>query len=536
MAADRRLRARFSALVDALNPWGARARAEAEAQRAEQRLREALDALPEGVVFLDAEGRYILWNKAYAEIYHRSADLFKVGRRLADTLRIGVERGDYPAAIGREEQWLAERIALLENPTAERHEQQILDGRWVMIEERRTADGGVIGLRVDITALKAQAAALEEALARAEAASRAKAQFLANMSHELRTPLNGVIGLAEVLARAPLDPAQSDIVAEILASSGRLNRLLGDLFDFNSLEAGRVEIAALAFSPADVVRRAAAAFQHEAEAKGLALTIRIGADAEGRANGDPYRLGQVLEQLLSNAVKFTDRGAVTATLAAEPGDGGVAVWRFEVADTGPGFDAAQAERLFAGFELGDASATREHGGAGLGLAICRRLAALMGGRIEAFGEPGAGARFVLTVPLARPQAPQTPDRPLRVLLADDNPTNRKVVELILQAVGAEVVSVENGAEAVVAAQAPGFDLVLMDLQMPVMDGLTAIREIRGAEAGGGGPRRPIIVLSANSSADDIAASRIAGADGHLGKPIRPDVLLAALAQATGREA
>jgi signal transduction histidine kinase len=251
--------------LGALNPWGALARAEADARRAELRLREALDALPEGVVFLDAEGRYILWNKAYAEIYHRSADLFQVGRHLSETLRIGVERGDYPAAVGREEAWLAERLALLRNPTAERHEQQILDGRWVMIEERRTADGGVIGLRVDITAMKAQAAALEEALA--------------NMSHELRTPLNGVMGMAQVLAHTTLDPHQKEMVQELLASAGRLNGLLGDLFDFNSLEAGKVEIARVAFAPAEVVRRITVAFEDLAKAKDLQLVVEIGPDA-----------------------------------------------------------------------------------------------------------------------------------------------------------------------------------------------------------------------------------------------------------------
>jgi signal transduction histidine kinase len=231
-------------IVAALNPWGAAARARTEAETAERRLREALDALPTGVVFLDEAQRYILWNKAYAEIYHRSSDLFQVGRPLADTLRIGVARGDYPAAVGREEAWLAERLALLANPTGERQEQLIRDGRWVMIEERRTADGGIIGLRVDITDLKAQAAALQAALAHAEAAGRAKAEFLADMSHELRTPLNGVIGLAEVLARAPLAPEHASIVTELLASAGRLNGLVNDLLD--TLEAGQAdaEIAA----------------------------------------------------------------------------------------------------------------------------------------------------------------------------------------------------------------------------------------------------------------------------------------------------
>ena len=263
-------------VLAALNPWGAAAKAKADAEAAERRLREALDALPTGVVFLDSELRYILWNKAYGEIYHRSSDLFRVGRPLAETLRIGVERGDYPAAVGREEAWLAERLALLQNPTAERHEQQIRDGRWVMIEERRTADGGVIGLRVDITDLKAQASALREALTRAEAAGRAKAEFLANVSHELKTPLNGVMGLAEVLARSPLSAPQRQVLDEILASAARLHHLLGDLLDFNALEAGKVELHRVRFSPAAVARAAAERFRPAAEAKGLALAVDRG--------------------------------------------------------------------------------------------------------------------------------------------------------------------------------------------------------------------------------------------------------------------
>jgi signal transduction histidine kinase len=222
------------------------ARAEQQARQAETRLREAIDVLPEGIVFLDRDGRYILWNKRYAEIYHRSADLFAEGRRLVDTLRIGVERGDYPEAIGREEAWLADRIALMDNP-GRRHQQRLADGRWVMIEERRTSDGGVIGLRVDITDLKRQADALAAALERAEAAGRAKSEFLANMSHEIRTPLNGVLGMADVLGRSGLDPAQSDVLAGIVASAGRLNHVLSDLLDFSRLEAGQIEIEPAAF-------------------------------------------------------------------------------------------------------------------------------------------------------------------------------------------------------------------------------------------------------------------------------------------------
>ncbi len=372
--ATNRLRSRLGASLRRLGRWlsgDALAAAEADAQAAEARLREAIDLLPEGVVFLDAEGRYRLWNRRYAEIYHRSADLFQPGARLADTLRVGVARGDYPDAVGREEAWLAERLDKLLNPTGERHEQKISDGRWLMIEERRTSDGGVIGLRVDITQMKRQAEALADALHRAEAASRAKTEFLADMSHELRTPLNGVMGLAQALAATRLTPAQAGLVTEILASAGQLDRLANGVLDY----------------------------------------------------GD--------------AARATDAGAQ--------------------------------------------------------------------------GRPGADAPH------------------LRVLAADDNPTNRKVVELLLGAAGAEVVSVENGAEAVEAWRAGAFDVVLMDLRMPVMDGLAAIRAIREAEAPGR-PRAPIIVVSANTSATDREASAKAGADRHIGKPLRAEELFAAISE------
>lgn len=360
------------AIVRTLDRWiggGALTRGESQAADATARLQAAIDAFPEGVVFLDAEGRYVHWNQRYAEIYHRSADLFAPGRPLAETLRIGVARGDYPEAAGREEDWLAERLAKLDNPTGERLEQQLSDGRWLMVEDRRTADGGIIGLRVDITEMKRQADRLADALLREAAASRAKSEFLADMSHELRTPLNGVMGLAQALEATPLDEAQRAILAELSASGARLESLVAGLLQY---------------------------------------------------------------------------------------------------------------------ELGPAPA------------------------------PQATAAAV------------SPDGGLRVLLADDNPTNRKVVELMLDAAEIEVVSVENGAEAVAALEGCAFDLVLMDLRMPVMDGFEAIKAIRAAEPPG--QRLPIIVVSANAGPEDREASAAAGADRHIAKPIRAETLFGAISE------
>ncbi len=512
--------------------------AEAEARAANARLRAALDALPEGVVFLDSEGRYVLWNEKYAEIYHRTADLFAPGAKLMDTLRIGVARGDYPDAVGREAEWLARREAMLHNP-GRRHEQRIADGRWLLIEERRTADGGVIGLRIDITDMKRQAEELEAAVRRAEAASRAKSEFLANMSHEIRTPLNGVLGLAEVLLGASLDPMQRELVGTIVNSAGALNQILADILDFSRLEAGRIEIEAQPFDLGALVDETLALFGPLARGKALALVAEIDAAARRRVVGDPTRLKQILTNLLSNAVKFTEAGSVTVRIEAQEG----ACYRVQVVDTGIGFDRDFGERLFERFEQADGSITRKFGGTGLGLAICRQLAGLMGGTIAATSERGQGAAFTLTLPLADapPEEVRAEPEPveaepdLRILVADDNATNRRVAELILSAAGAEVVSVEDGIEAVAAFEAQDFDVILMDLQMPRMDGLTAIRMIRKREAAAGAARTPIVVLSANVMAEHKDAAAAAGADDHLGKPFRAEALIEAVARAVQGE-
>jgi len=518
-------------------------RAEIDARKAEQRLRDAIDALPEGVVFLDNEGRYILWNARYAEIYHRSADLFAPGRKLVDTLRVGIARGDYPDALGREEAWLAERVALLENPGV-RHEQRLADGRWLMIEERRTGEGGTIGLRVDITEMKAQQQALRQALARAEAANRAKSDFLANMSHEIRTPLNGVLGLASVLDRGRMDPDQREIVGTIIASANTLNALLGDLLTFARLESGRMVLTREPFGLREAIEETAALFRAEAAAKGLVLKLEFAEEADETVLGDSGRLKQVLANLLSNALKFTAEGRIVVRLDVE-GRGETRRHVLEVADTGIGFDPDDAERLFSRFEQADASITRKYGGTGLGLAICRQLADLMGGTIRATARPGKGATFRLELPLepaeavaemvedAAPASEDLAETPsaLRILVAEDNPTNRKVAELMLEAMGAKTECVENGALAVEAVRSGRYDLGLIDIQMPVMDGLEAIRTIRAEERANGRPRLPLVVLSANVMPEHLAASRAAGADNHIGKPVRAEDLAAAIAGA-----
>jgi len=529
------LRRRFAGWVAArlgIDHAAELAAAEARARQAEARLQEAVEAIPEGIVMLDAAGRYILWNQTYADIYHRSADLFEKGARLVDTLRVGIARGDYPDAEGHEEEWLAARMALLDNP-GPRHEQRLADGRWLMIEERKTSEGGTIGLRVDITDMKHQAQALEAALHRAEEANRAKTEFLANLSHEIRTPLNGVLGLADVLAQTSLKASQQEVLRSITASAGALNQVLVDLLDFSHLEAGTLEIAPEPFLLADVVTESVALFDEPARAKAIALEVDVGGLGDERVVGDPARLRQILTNLICNAIKFTETGKVTVRACAAEAAG---AYRFTVEDTGEGFDPQDAERLFARFEQADSSMTRKHGGLGLGLAICRQLSELMGGAISATARPGKGAVFTLTLPFppavdgeAEPaDAPEPGAAPLRVLVTDDNATNRMVAELIMNSIGAIVVCAENGQEALDAVEQLPFDVVLMDLQMPVMDGITAIRAIREREASRGLPRMPVVVVSANVMREQREETSAAGADDHLGKPVRAEELIAAV--------
>jgi PAS domain S-box-containing protein len=384
---------------------------------------------------------------------------------------------------------------------------------------------------------------LQRARDAAEAANRAKSEFLANMSHEIRTPLNGVMGVASALGRSQLTASQREMVGLITSSAETLESLLSDVLDLARIESGRLELKAEPFDLAQSVRDVAALFQPSARAKGLDLVVETPPGPSALLIGDAPRIRQVLSNLVSNAVKFTAEGSVRIRLEADLAGEGAAAVSLSVTDTGIGFDAKAGERLFERFEQADGSITRRYGGSGLGLAISRSLAEAMGGRLEAVSRPDHGSTFSFEVTLARSAvAAAEPERPddaaaaaelgqLRVLLAEDHPTNRRVVELILDAAGVALTCVGNGAEAVEAAAGGGFDLILMDMQMPVMDGLTATRAIRKRESALGLPRTPIISLTANAMPEHAKASAQSGADGHLTKPISAEALLRAVAQA-----
>ncbi len=422
-----------------------------------------------------------------------------------------------------------------------------VDGTYRQLEWRaRRAGDFVFSVARDVTERLRIEADMVAARAAAEAANQAKSDFLANMSHEIRTPLNGMIGVAAALAEMGLTPAQSELVELIRGSGATLERLVSDILDVSKIEAGQLSIETHPFEltaldgPLEMARL-------RAEGKGLSLRVERGAEVEGSFVGDSVRIRQVLGNLLSNAIKFTDRGEIVVRVRLEPGEGVAPPrLRLEVEDTGVGFRATQAELIFQRFSQADATITRRFGGSGLGLSISKALVEMMGGEIAARSEPGLGSLFTVVLPLPRAKAappvvapPPAPpvvegedEQPLRVLLAEDHPVNQRVVQLLLEPYGAAVTVVENGALAVEAFERGDYDVVLMDMQMPVMDGLAATRAIRDLErARPTAMRTPVIMLSANAMTVHRQAALRAGADLHVAKPVTAAALIGGVNEA-----
>ena len=507
-----------------------------ELERTKAFLQTVIENVPAGLTVKDAaDGRIVMTNPAVEQMYGvgRGENLGKTGGDIfpAEQARRSAELDRLVLESGEVKEFEAEPIS---TPNGVR----FLRKKKIGIHN---ADGRtyLLSISEDVTERKLAEDTLKQALADAEAANVAKSEFLANMSHEIRTPLNGVLGLADALANMDLTPQQSEIVGMIVSSGKALTAILSDVLDLAKAEAGQLQLQPEPFSLSETIGSSSYLFETAARSKGLDFRVVIDAGQTDRLIGDPLRIRQIVSNLISNAVKFTDRGQVVVHARATPAGHGQADLEVVVRDTGPGFSEEVRSRLFSRFEQGDGSITRKFGGTGLGLSIVGALAEMMGGDISCAATPGKGATFTFRAPLqiaeaaapAQAEETTTPalhsERRLRVLLAEDHLVNQKVVQLMLGS-HADIVIAADGEQAVKAFLDQGpFDVVLMDTQMPVMDGITATRQIRAAEPPGS-RRTPIVSLTANAMAHQVEACRAAGADFHLAKPITSQGLMAVI--------
>ena len=489
-----------------------------------------VEATPTALFVKDgASGRYLLANRAAEDMLGFSREEM-IGR--VDHELFPEAQADFFTGIDRQV-IAAGGVTLIE-------EEEVTSGhgqhRWS--RTRKSAVDGLGGAKYliavaeDITEAKDAKAALHLALTAAEDANRAQSDFLTNMSHEIRTPLNGVLGMVQVMLADTVTDRQKEHLRTIRRSGETLLSVLNDLLDISRIETGSIETEITDFDLAEAVRSAVAPFLPAAQTKGLTVTVKSSEAVKGLCRGDGARFGRVMHNLVSNAIKFTDQGSIDIAL-----DRDSAGLRVTVSDTGIGISAEDLPRVFDAFVQGDSSLTRRYGGSGLGLSICRALVDQMEGTIDVESVPGRGATvsLLLPFPVAPPESPPceeaSPDDDTpapRVLVAEDNPVNQQVIKALLLHAGIDPMVVDNGRLAVAAWEAASWDLILMDIQMPEMDGVTATRAIRAGEAASRRERTPIIAVTANVMVHQTEAYRTAGMDAVLAKPVNAAKLFAAM--------
>jgi len=520
----------ISEVVDALD----------RAERSEERLKMALEIADVHVWELDYRRRKLLQTGVQANFFDHEVGYDEIAKDIWST----IDPRDVPHVMAAWDRHVREGAPY-------RPEYRVVrrDGKEVWVQGatlyEQDADGKplrLIGAMQNITERKLAERALILAKEEAESATHAKSAFLATMSHEIRTPLNGVLGMAQAMAMGDLAAEQRERLDVIRQSGESLLAILNDVLDLSKIEAGKLELEQAEFDLEEIARNALGAFAATAQAKALSLDLKVQPAACGVYRGDSVRVRQIIYNLVSNGLKFTETGGVKATFSRRG-----KTLRLQVADTGIGVAPHKLTGLFQKFEQADASTTRRYGGTGLGLAICRDLAELMGGEIRAESELGRGATFTVDLPLewlgAGPEKPAhqvvepsaSPDTlSLRVLAAEDNTMNQLVLRTLLNQVGVDPVIVGNGREAVEAWAREPWDLILMDVQMPEMDGPTATGMIRARERAERRPRTPIVALTANAMAHQVAEYTQAGMDDFVAKPIEAARLYAVIETALAK--
>ncbi|WP_341911135.1 PAS-domain containing protein [Ferrovibrio terrae] len=538
-------------------------------KQAERQMYDAIESISDGFVLYDKDERLVLCNSRYREFYQEIEDLLVPGTKFTEILKASVQRDMVGMDQDFLEEWLAERAELFRRGSGST-ETRLASGRWVRNTERRTSDGGVVGIRTDITALKEQQTTLQRNIAdleaakrqveqqsfrmreladryaeekeRAEEASKAKSEFLAMMSHEIRTPMNGVLGTIGLLQNTELTKHQYKLVTTSRESAEHLLTLINDILDFSKLEAGRIDLETIDFDLAHLVESAISMMNPRAVMKGLRMTSEIAPGVPRFLKGDPGRLRQILFNLAGNAIKFTDKGEIRIIVDSTPEPDGRHLLSVKVRDSGIGIAQDKIKHLFGRFSQADSSIARRFGGTGLGLAISKQLVELMGGRIGVDSVEGRGSTFWFALPLAEGQPVQTEapvqtdgpatQRSLRILVAEDNQVNQMVIGLMLRQLGHQVDVVINGIEACEQVQKGPYDLVLMDMQMPEMDGITATQTIRRLPPPW--TTIPIIALTANAMEGDRERYIAAGMDDYVAKPIALPMLVTAMNRVLGR--
>ena len=511
------------------------------------RLAKTVENIPLGVLLLDTRLSIVSFNDRFVELLQLPPGLIRPGDSLDRVWEYGVQQGERdPADL---EMLRARRERLIAHPEDHAFEFTRRDGRIVHARGTPIPGGGFVTLYTDITQQRAEAERLIEARRTAEQTARDKSEFLAMMSHEVRTPMNGVLGLAELLLDTPLSADQRHSVETILRSGASLLDILNDILDFSKIEAGRIELEAIPFHLPELLGDLRSLWGPRAFERGLALELRVAPDAPPDLVGDSGRLRQILSNLIGNAVKFTERGSVTIEVEQLERGAQDCLLRISVNDTGIGMNKAEQARLFQPFSQADASTTRRFGGTGLGLAICHRLVERFGGAIDVQSEKGRGSTFFFTARFALGTAAQGSARTRaaataaptkftgRVLVVEDHPTNRAVARANLIHLGLEVLEAVNGREALDVLAGTQADLVLMDMHMPVMDGLEATRRFRAGERPSTSRARlPIIAMTANVLPEAVQACRASGMDDFLAKPFARDKMVALLARWLPRQA